>query len=73
MVVEISGDGRIGQIIWGKLPAMDRDTFNRLEAAVRARGYVGPASAGFLRQTIDVRDYLEPKPTEEESGQEIPE
>ena len=58
-VMEVSSDGRIGQIIWDKLPAMDTETFNRLEATIRARGYVGSPSGGFLRQTINVRDYID--------------
>ncbi len=58
VILEVNSDGQIGQIIWDLLPAMTDEQFNRLEAALRKRGYVGPSTNAFIRQTIDVREFI---------------
>ena len=58
VLLEINADGQIGQIIWDMLPALTDEQFNRLEAAVRARGRRGLSGNSFVTETIDVRDYI---------------
>ena len=62
VMLEVNADGSIGQIIWDLLPAMTDEQFNKLEAAIRARGRPGPSSNSFVRETIDVRDYIGTSP-----------
>jgi len=59
VLLEVNSDGQIGQIIWDMLPALSDEQFNRLEAAIRARGHPGPSNNNFVKETINVRDYLD--------------
>ena len=58
VVMEIRDDGQVGQLIWDLLPALTDEQFNKLETAIRAHFQLESQSGSFVRQTIDVRDFL---------------
>ena len=58
VALEIGEDGRVGQILWYQLPAMTDEQLFRLEATIRERYKLQSESGHFVRQTIDVRDFI---------------
>ena len=58
MVMEIGDNGVVGQIIWNQLPALTDDQLFRLEAAIREHYRLQSESGRFVRQVIDIRDFL---------------
>lgn len=65
VMLVIGGDGRVQQIFWDKLPALNDEQMRRLEAAIREKTY----AAGQTRnEIVDVRSILKLPPARSEDS-----
>ncbi len=61
VLLVIGGDGRVGQILWDKLPALTDDQLRRVETVIRQRTY---AAGQTLNEIVDVRAILRLPPAQ---------
>ena len=66
VILRVNAEGKVIQIFWNRLPAIDNAQFDRLEQSVRARQYGTHVSDRTISEIIDVRGLLSLPPAQSE-------
>ena len=64
VVLRVNTDGEVIQVFWDRLPAINNEQFNRLEAIVRTRRFGSHVTERSITEIIDVRALLDLPPAQ---------